>query len=346
MPAIGWCIPFSWAIARDIALPCVRRRPSVTPEPGSLLPPLAEPGWPLSPRLHGPKPPLSTRWLVASLGQTTILSHARLQLGLDCPVAQYPSTSAFHHALSFPSSCIWIAEGVALFGPIIEAPPSSTMPSELNTSSESEIAEDATLWGLAPPTRPSSTVPSEFHTSSASGLAENTTPLEPLFLLAPSGFTSGASVGTWMDRALTQRNGRDPDSSDCTLVSNDADLESLRTSQNIPLSSSPMLTDTRACALLDSTWTFINSSAELVPHLESDTGPRVDQTATPIWLGGYGNIVQLFICPTVDNPGCNSPALHHSVSPILESYDVIEGDSDPLALWETLDHGALQKPGM
>jgi hypothetical protein len=89
-----------------------------------------------------------------------------------------------------------------------------------------------------------------------------------------------------------------------------------------------MLTDAGACVLLGSTWTFINSGAELLPHLESDTGPRVDQTATPIWLGGYGDIAQSFICPTIDNPGCNSPALHHSVSPILESYNVIEGDSD------------------
>jgi hypothetical protein len=93
-----------------------------------------------------------------------------------------------------------------------------------------------------------------------------------------------------MDRALTQSNSRDPDSSDCTLVSNDADLESSRTSQNIPLSSSPMLTDAGACVLLGSTWTFINSGAELLPHLESDTGPRVDQTATPIWLGDMATL--------------------------------------------------------
>ncbi|KAJ7938436.1 hypothetical protein B0H13DRAFT_1142365 [Mycena leptocephala] len=143
-----------------------------------------------------------------------------------------------------------------------------------------------------------------------------------------------------MDRALTQSNGGDPDSSDWTLVSNDADLESSRTSQNIPLSSSPTLTDAGARALLDSMWTFVDSGAELVPHLESDTGPRVDQTATPIWLGGYGDLAQSFICPTIDSPGRNSPALHHSVSPILKAHDVIEGDSDSsgsLASTETWD---------
>jgi hypothetical protein len=96
-------------------------------------------------------------------------------------------------------------------------------------------------------------------------------------------YEAGASAGSWSDSLLT-------------------------------------LNDTRAPTPRESSeWHLLDHGAGDVPSLEADTGPLSPQTATPIWVGAYGDVAQ-------SQP--YNPATDTAYASNFGSYELVDGEAE------------------